>query len=140
MQISGEELNRLSYRIIGAAYRVHSSLGPGLLEAAYEKCLAVELRDDGLRLVRQPRLPLRYNDRRIGNAYRPDIIVEASVVIEVKAARALTDVDMAQVLTYLKLSTCPLGLLLNFHVADMKKGIRRVVLGFPDGTTETQSA
>ncbi len=126
------ELDDLSYRVIGAAYRVHSQLGPGLLEAAYEKCLAAELDDEGLRYARQPRLALRYNGRRIGNAYRPDLIVERAIVVEIKAVTQLTSVDLAQILTYLKLSGCTLGLLLNFHVADLKKGIKRVVLGYPE--------
>ncbi|MDX1676018.1 MAG: GxxExxY protein [Longimicrobiales bacterium] len=133
MQISGTGLNQLSYRVIGAAYRVHSWLGPGLLESAYEEALAAELRDDELRYARQQYLRVWYNGRRLGKVYRPDFIVERSLVVEIKAIRKITGLELAQTLTYLKLSGCTLGLILNFNVANMQNGVRRVVLGYDDG-------
>ena len=133
MRISGTELNRLSYQVIGLAYRVHSKLGPGLLESAYEEGFASELEEERLRFVRQRYLNVWYNGRRLGKVYRPDFIVERSLVVEIKAIRKITDLEMAQTLTYMKLSGCQLGLILNFNVSNMQNGVKRVVLGFPDG-------
>lgn len=122
------ELNELSSRIIGCAIEVHKALGPGLLESAYEECLAYELTESGLKIKRQVPMPLVYKKVKMEIGYRMDIQVEEKIIVEVKAVEALNDVHLAQVLTYLKLSGCKLGLLLNFNVAQMTKGIKRVIM------------
>lgn len=113
--------------ILDCAFQVHSELGPGLLEAAYEECLFYELKNVGLNVERQKVLPLIYKDIKLDAGYRIDLLVENSVVIELKAVEDLTDVHLAQVLTYLKLSGCKLGLLVNFNVKLLKNGIKRVI-------------
>ncbi len=122
-----DSLNKISYAVIGCAIRVHSTLGPGLLESTYEKCLLIELRKAGLAVERQRSLPLHYGGTIIENAYRLDILVEGQLVLELKAVDRLTPLDTAQLLTYLKLSGLDLGLLLNFNVPKMTGGIKRVV-------------
>jgi len=119
--------NEISEKIIGCAIQVHRELGPGLLESSYQECLYFELIQSGLLVEKQKPLPLVYKDVKLECGYRLDLMVENKVVIEVKAVEALNDVHMAQILTYLKLSKCRLGLLMNFNVALMKDGIRRVV-------------
>ena len=121
--------NTLSKQIIGAAIEVHRQLGPGLLESAYEECLAYEL---GLRQVpfeRQKPVPVVYKQVHLDCGFRLDLLVGGLVVVELKAVDALASVHEAQVLTYLKLSRCKLGLLLNFNVPVMRDGIKRLVLG-----------
>jgi GxxExxY protein len=118
----------LTERIIGAAIEVHRVLGPGLLEAAYETCLAHELAGIGLRFARQVSLPIRYKDIVVSNAYRIDLVVEDEVVLEVKAVEMLTPVHMAQLMTYLRLGKLRKGLLLNFNARIMKDGIKRIVI------------
>jgi GxxExxY protein len=132
---SVEAVNRITQAVIGAAMRVHSALGPGLLETAYETCLAYELEDQGLSVERQKALPVVYRDLRIECGYRLDLVVEHAVIVELKSVEALERVHVAQMLTYLKLSRYPLGLLINFNVVSLKSGIRRVILtpkGQPD--------
>ena len=119
--------NEISEKIIGCAIQVHRELGPGLLESSYQECLYFELIQSGLLVEKQKPLPLVYKEVKLECGYRLDLMVENKVVIEVKAVEALNDVHMAQILTYLKLSKCRLGLLMNFNVALMKDGIRRVV-------------
>ncbi len=119
--------NELSEIIIGAAINVHKNLGPGLLESAYEECLYYELNKNGLKVEKQKPMPLIYDDVKLDIGYRLDIMVENKVVIEIKSVEALNDVHLAQVLTYLKLSNCKLGLLINFNVSKLVNGIRRVV-------------
>jgi len=119
--------NQLSGIIVNSAFIVHKNLGPGLLESSYEECLIYELINTGLIVERQKPLPLIYKDIKLEAGYRIDLIVESKVIIEVKAVEALNDIHLAQVLTYLKLSGCKLGLLINFNVALLKHGIRRVV-------------
>jgi GxxExxY protein len=119
--------NELSNLVSGRAIKVHAALGPGLLESAYEECLFYELRESGLYVEKQKPMPLIYETVKLECGYRVDLMVERSLVIEVKSVEALNDVHLAQVLTYLKLSHCRLGLLLNFKVARMRDGIRRVV-------------
>jgi GxxExxY protein len=121
-----EELNSLSHRIIGCAMNVHRSLGPGLLENAYEECLTYELRDAGLFVERQKALPLVYREIKMDAGYRVDLLVENKIVLELKSVDFLNDVHIAQVLTYLKLSGCRLGLLINFNVAVLKDGVKRL--------------
>ena len=122
------ELNDISYKIIGCAYQVHSNLGPGLLESTYEVCLEYELRNIGLKVERQKALPVIYDEVRLDAGYRIDLLVENQVIIELKAVEAIHPVHKAQLMTYLKLSKRKLGLLLNFNVEDMKKGINRIVM------------
>ena len=119
--------DELSKIIIGLAIKVHRALGPGLLESAYEQCLFYELRKSGLKVERQRPLMLIYEDVTLDCAYKLDIIVEDKVIVEIKAILELTDIDLAQTLTHLKLSNCKLGLLINFNVLLLKQGIRRVV-------------
>jgi GxxExxY protein len=119
--------NSLSNLIINRAIKVHTALGPGLLESSYHECLFYELVKTGLKIEKEKGLPLIYEEVKLECGYRIDLLVEGKVIIEVKAVEALNDVYLAQVLTYLKLSNCKLGLLLNFNVARMKDGIRRVV-------------
>ncbi len=123
-----ESINDLTYKIIGAAYKVHSALGPGLLESAYKECLYYVLAKEGIFVEKEKGLPLLFEEVKLEIGYRIDLFVEHKVVIEIKAVEAFTDVHMAQVLTYLKLSGCTIGLLLNFNVADIKKGIKRIII------------
>jgi GxxExxY protein len=119
--------NEISTSVIGCAIKVHKALGPGLLESAYEECLFYEIGKAGLNVIKQKALPLVYEEIKLEVGYRIDILVENKLIIEVKAVEALNDVHLAQVLTYLKLSNCKLGLLMNFNVAKMAEGIKRVV-------------
>ncbi|MFZ1785276.1 MAG: GxxExxY protein [Ferruginibacter sp.] len=123
-----DSLNDLTYQIIGATYKVHSALGPGLLENAYKECLCHVLQKEGLFVEKEKALPLIFETVKLDAGYRLDLLVENKVIIEIKAIETFTDVHTAQVLTYLKLSGCKVGLLLNFNVADMKKGIKRLIL------------
>lgn len=115
-------------RIIGAAIEVHRQLGPGLLESAYEACLAYELEQLGLRVERQKALPIVYKDLMLEQGYRMDLLVNSQIVLEIKAVEELTDIHQAQLLSYLKFSGCPLGYLLNFNVRLMKHGIKRKLM------------
>jgi GxxExxY protein len=118
--------NEISKVIFDCALKIHKNLGPGLLESAYEECLFYELKKCRLNVEKQKALPLVYEEVKLEIGYRIDIIVENKVIIEVKSVEALNDVHLAQVLTYLKLSDCKLGMLINFNVAFIKNGIRRV--------------
>lgn len=119
--------NELSKIVFDCALKVHQSLGPGLLESAYEECLFYELRKTGLEVQKQKALPLFYEEVKLDVGYRIDIIIENKLIIEVKSVEALNDVHFAQLLTYLKLTDCKLGLLINFNVALIKNGIKRIV-------------
>ncbi len=118
--------NELSHLILQCAFMVHSELGPGLLESAYEECLAYELQRHGLIVEKQKALPLVYKSVKLDAGYRLDLLVNSKVVIEIKSVEAINDIHLAQVITYLKLSGCKLGLLLNFNVKSLKDGIKRV--------------
>jgi len=120
--------NKLTYDIIGCAYKVHSKLGPGLLESAYEVCLEYELLKVGFNVNRQVALPVIYDEIKLDAGYRIDLIVNDSVIIEIKSVDALASIHTAQVLTYLKLADKKLGLLINFNETDLKKGIKRLIL------------
>jgi GxxExxY protein len=120
--------NTLSNLIIGAAIEVHKHLGPGLLESAYEECLAYELTELHLSFERQMPIPVLYKGRHINCGFRCDIIVDNQVIVELKAVDMLAAIHDAQVITYLKLTGCKLGLLLNFNVPRMNTGIRRLVM------------
>jgi len=113
--------------ILDCAFQVHSELGPGLFESAYEECLCYELNQVGLKVERQKALPLIYKEIRLDAGYRIDLLVKDSVVVEIKTVEELSDVHLAQILTYLKLSGCKLGLLVNFNVKYLKNGIKRVI-------------
>lgn len=119
--------NQLSEIIIGCAIKVHKALGPGLLEHVYQECLYYELQKAAIAVEKEKPLPVVYETIRMEIGYRADLLVEDKVIVELKSVEALTDVHLAQVLTYLKLSGCRLGLLINFNVAKLSQGIRRVV-------------
>jgi GxxExxY protein len=119
--------NEITEIIIGCAMKVHSALGPGLLESAYESCLAYELSKTGLIISQQHPLPLIYDEVTLECGYRADIVVENKVIVELKSVNELADIHLAQVITYLKLSGCRIGLLINFNVLKLKDGgIKRV--------------
>ena len=124
--LSVAELNRISNLVVGSAIEVHRILGPGLLESVYEQCFAWELEQQKL-AVEQVDLPLRYKDTLIQSVYRLDLLIQRELIVEVKAVDALQPVHTAQLLSYLKLKPARLGLLLNFNVDVLRKGIKRVV-------------
>ncbi|REG96488.1 GxxExxY protein [Flavobacterium aquicola] len=119
--------NELSKIVFDCALKVHQTLGPGLLESAYEECLFYELKKTGLEIQKQKPLPLIYEEVRLDVGYRLDIIVENKLILEIKSVDALNDIHFAQLLTYLKLTNCKLGMLINFNVLLIKNGIKRVV-------------
>lgn len=121
--------NEISQIVFESDLKIHRELGPGLLESAYEECLIYELRTKGLFVERQKPMPLIYESVKMDVGYRLDLIVENKVVIEVKSCESLNDVHLAQVITYLKLSECKLGLLINFNVKLFKNGYKRVLNG-----------
>ena len=123
-----EELNKISYDIIGCAYNVHSKLGPGLLESTYKVCLAYELSKIGYGVESEKALPVVYDEIKLDAGYRIDLLIDKKVIVELKSVDALNDVHIAQILTYLKLSNVKLGLLINFNVKDLKLGIKRYIL------------
>ena len=131
MNREGREVTRsieeLSHVVIGAALKVHSALGPGLLESAYEHCLFYELHKQGIQAQAQVSLPIIYDGHQIEAGYRIDILAEGELIIELKATDKLLPIHMAQLLSYLKMADKSLGLLINFNVTSLKNGIRRVV-------------
>lgn len=122
-------LIELSHQIIKAALKVHSALGPGLLESAYEACLAYELRKAGFQIKTQVLLPVIYDTVKLDLGYRMDLVVEDQVVVEIKSIEQVTPVHKAQVLSYLRLSKKRVGILINFNVSHLREGIHRVVNG-----------
>lgn len=120
--------HKLTGAIIKCTYNVHSTLGPGLLESAYEESLSYELDIAGIRTERQKPMPLIYKKVKLDIGYRIDLLVEGKVVIEIKSVELLSPLHMAQIMTYLKLSGCHIGLLINFNTAHLKEGIQRVIL------------
>ena len=121
------DINKLSGQIIGAAIEVHKTLGPDLLESTYEECLCHELRIGGLSLERQKPLAVRYKGINLDCGYRLDVVVENTIILELKSCEKIDPIHRAQLLTYLKLSGFRLGLLLNFNVTLMREGIVRIV-------------
>ncbi|HRM11608.1 MAG TPA: GxxExxY protein [Flavobacterium sp.] len=119
--------NEISKIVFESALKVHKVLGPGLLESAYEECLFYELKKSNLKVEKQKALPLIYEEVKLDVGYRIDMIIEDKFIVEVKSVEALTDVHLAQLLTYLRLSDCRLGLLINFNVKLLKEGVRRVI-------------
>jgi GxxExxY protein len=124
-----DRLNKITETIIGSAIQVHRTLGPGLLESAYVACLAYELGKRGVEFEQQRPVPLIYEEVKLECGYRADLIVEKSVVVEVKSVESLAPIHEAQTLSYLRLSGCKLALLINFNVVVLKDGIRRFVNG-----------
>lgn len=120
--------DQISKIILDCAFKVHSNLGPGLLESAYRTCLAYELRKEGLLVEEEKSLPLIYEEIKLECGYRIDLLVNSKVIIELKTVEAFNDVHIAQTLTYMKLSNCHLGLLLNFYTKSLKNGIKRLIL------------
>ena len=114
-------------KVLDCAFEVHTALGPGLLESAYEECLFYELTKNGFDVYKQQPLPLVYKEVKLEAGYRVDLLVEKRVIIEIKSVETLNDVHLAQILTYLKLSGCKLGLLVNFNVKHLKDGLKRVI-------------
>ena len=121
--------NDISKIVFESALKVHRILGPGLLESAYKECLFYELKKYDLKVEKQKQLPLVYEDVKLDAGYRIDIIVEDKFIIEIKSVEELNDVHLAQLLTYLRLSNCKLGLLINFNVSLLKNGVKRVING-----------
>jgi GxxExxY protein len=121
--------NEISKIVFESALKVHKVLGLGLLESAYEECLFYELKKFDLKVEKQKALPLIYEEVKRDVGYRIDIIMEDKFIVEIKSVEALTDVHLAQLLTYLRLSDCRLGLLINFNVKLLKEGVRRVING-----------
>jgi GxxExxY protein len=122
------ELETVFKIVLDCSFKVHTELGPGLLESAYEECLCYELLQSGLQVNKQIPLPLIYKEIKLEAGYRVDLLVENKVIVEVKSVETLADIHMAQIITYLKLSGCKLGLLVNFNVRHLKDGIKRVIL------------
>jgi len=134
-----ELLDNITDKIISAAIKVHRALGPGLLESAYEVCLAFELSESRLKVEQQKPLPVIYRDVKLDAGYRLDILVEDSVIVEVKAVEQMAPIHQAQLLSYLKLSGCQVGLLINFNVKVLKQGIKRVVNNYPESLRSPRS-
>ena len=128
------DINAITDKVIGAAIRVHRQLGPGMLESIYEKCLAIELAKTGLRFECQAPVHLVYDGIKVGHAFYIDILVEKCVVVEIKAVDRLDPVFTAQLISYLRLSKCTIGLLLNFNNFKMADGVKRIVLGYAGET------
>lgn len=133
-------LDQISRRIIGAAIEVHRHLGPGLLESAYQSCLAFELKQLGLKIEEQKSLPVIYKQVQLDCGYRLDLIVEDEVIVEVKAIEKLLPIHEAQLLSYLRLAKKRVGLLMNFHVPVLKNRLKRIVNEFPDAAMKPPSA
>ncbi|MBN1795809.1 MAG: GxxExxY protein [Sedimentisphaerales bacterium] len=124
------KLNRITESIIGLAIEIHKALGPGLLESAYEACLFYELVQSGFKVEKQKPLPLIYKEVKLDCGYRLDLIIEDSVIVEIKVAEKLNEIHKAQLLSYLKLSNCKVGLIINFNSKLLKDGIIRLVNNF----------
>lgn len=126
-------MSHLTEEIIGAAIKIHRRLGPGLLESAYEACLAFELHQKGLRVEQQRAVPLIYEGVKLECGFRADLVVQGRVVVELKCKEQVHPVDEAQLLSHLRLLGLPVGLLINFHVVVLKNGVKRMVNNYQDG-------
>ena len=124
--ISENEISKIVYE---SGYLVHKTLGPGLLESAYEECMFYELSQTGLLVEKQKPIPLIYKEVKLDVGYRLDLLIEKKIVIEIKSIESLNDIHMAQILTYLRLSGCKLGMLINFNTVQFKHGVKRVING-----------
>jgi hypothetical protein len=123
-----QNLNEISYAIIGCAYKVHRQLGPGLLESTYEVCLEYELKKAGLQVQRQVYIPVIYESIKLDAGYKIDLLIENQIIVELKAIDKIAPVHQAQLMAYLKLSGKQLGLLINFNVPDLQQGIKRIIM------------
>lgn len=130
MASDASDAERISNRVIGCAIEVHRILGPGLLESVYRECLLIELRENSLKAESECRIPLKYKGHGIDTELKLDVLVECCVIVELKAVERIHPVHLAQVITYLKLSGCPAGLLMNFNTTSLRAGLRR--LDHPD--------
>ncbi len=130
----------LTQKVIGCAMKVHSALGPGLLESAYQECLFFELAKAGLFVEKQKPMPLVYSEVKLECGYRVDLIVERRLILEIKSVDAIIDIHLAQVLTYLKLANCRLALIMNFNVLHLREGIRRVVNNYDDSASSAKTS
>ncbi|QBJ87006.1 GxxExxY protein [Chryseobacterium gleum] len=126
MDISENDISKIVYE---AGYIVHKTLGPGLLESAYEECLFYELNKHDILVERQKPMPLIYDDVKMDVGYRLDFLIEKKFVLEIKSVESLQDIHLAQILTYLRLSNCKLGMLINFNTLQFKNGVKRVING-----------
>jgi GxxExxY protein len=131
--------NAIAKQIVDSAFRIHTTLGPGLLESVYQTVLAYELGQRGLRAVSQHSIPVVYDGIRIDNGFRADLLVEDKVIVEIKSVELLAPVHKKQLLTYLRLADRRLGLLINFHVALIKEGITRIVNGLEEDHAKSPS-
>ena len=122
------DIEEIFKTVLDCSFRVHTELGPGLLESSYQECLYFELIQSGLIVEKQVPMPLIYKEVKLEIGYRIDLMVERQVIVEIKSVESLADIHMAQIITYLKLSGCKLGLLANFNVLHLKNGIKRVIL------------
>ena len=129
-----QRLDGLTHKILGASIAIHRALGPGLLESAYEECLCHELDLEGLAFQRQKPLPVRYKSVNLDCGYRLDVLIEESVIVELKTVESILPVHTAQLLTYLKLANIQVGLLINFNVAVLKHGVKRIVNNFQESS------
>ena len=132
------QINELTECVIGACIEIHKAIGPGLLESAYEECLCHELRLAGLGFERQKPLPVSYKGVKLDCGYRIDLVVEGKLIVELKTVQELLPIHEAQLLTYLKLSGLAVGLLINFNVPVLRRGIKRIVNHYVEETRETQ--
>lgn len=123
-----DEIERVGSIVLNSAYKVHTALGPGLLESAYEACLAFEIRENGLSVVTQVSLPVIYREVKVDAGFRIDLMVENCIIVEIKAVEKMNPLYEAQLLTYMKLSGIRLGFLINFNVPHLKNGIKRMVV------------
>ncbi|NML69556.1 GxxExxY protein [Chryseobacterium sp. RP-3-3] len=121
--------NDISRMVYETGYRVHKTLGPGLLESAYEECMFYELNKHELLVEKQKPMPLVYDEVKLDVGYRLDFLIESKFVLEIKSVESLNDVHLAQILTYLRLSNCKLGMLINFNTLQFKNGVKRVING-----------
>jgi len=135
-----DKLDLITRRIIGGAIEVHKATGPGLLESAYQTCLAFELRLRDLEVKEQAPLPVSYKNVKLDCGYRLDLVVEDTVIVEIKAVERLAPIHDAQLLSYLRISGKRVGLLVNFHVRVLKDGLKRIVNEFPDSAFSAASA
>ena len=133
-------MTELTQEIIGAAMKVHSRLGPGLLESAYEACLEYELKQQGFRVERQKALPVVYENVKLDCGYRIDLLVESAVIVELKAVGSLAPIHEAQLLSYLKLSEAQVGLVINFNVVHLRDGINRLVNNYEEPLRSSASS
>ena len=122
------DIEKVFKQVLDCAFKVHTELGPGLLESAYEECLFYELIQSELIVEKQKALPLVYKEVKLDAGYRIDLLVENKVIVEIKSVESMNEVHLAQILTYQKLSGCKLGLLVNFNVKHLKDGIKRVII------------